>query len=327
MFLWKSLNFILQHHDGYSAYGCSGMKKYYQSLLIEGRKFNRGNVNLTWLGTAGILINDGETGILIDPYVSRFSVGKVAFRLPLKPDLALVRRWAEKLGRKNITAVIVSHSHFDHVADAPYFANEADAPLIGTESTINVGKGASIEDNRLMTVKPGQVVLFGKFAVKFIESCHGFNIMGRIPYAGNIDKPFIPPGTAAQYRLGGVFSLLIKHPAGTILHHGSAGFRTGMYNDVMTDVILLGIGGRGDTDQYLNNVALKTNAQLVLPIHLDNFFRPLEKGLSFLPLVKFREFCRKTEKYRSKFSVKTLPLCKEVTLLPLDPFIVPPSEI
>lgn len=295
------------------------MKKHYESLLLDSDGLRQGDVRLSWLGTAGTFISDGETGILIDPYVSRFRISAVAFRFPLKPDRTLIRNWVEKLGRGKINAVIVSHSHFDHAADAPYFAIEADAPLIGTESTINVGRGTGIDESKLLPVKPGQTMQFGNFTVKFIESVHGPALLGRIPFPGTIDEPLIPPAAAGKYRLGGVFALLITHPAGIILHHGSAGFKPGMYDGIAADVLLLGISGRGNTDQYLENVALQSRAKLVVPIHVDNFFKPLEDGMAFLPTVKFGEFCRKAEKYRAIFMIRTLPFCKEIKILPLNP--------
>ena len=303
------------------------MKKNYENLLMETTGLRQGSVRLTWLGTAGMFIEDGKTGILIDPYVSRFSMSAVALRLPLEPDRTLVRKWVEKLGREKIAAVIVSHSHFDHAADAPYFAVEAGAPLIGTESTVNVGRGAGLEESKLIAVKPGQTMTFGDFTVTFIESFHGPAVLGRVPFPGTIDKPLVSPAAAGKYRLGGVFALLIAHPAGTILHHGSAGFKPDMYDGISVDVLLLGISGRGNTDQYLENVALKTRARLVIPIHLDNFFKPLKDGMSFLPMVKFDEFCRKAEQHRATFMVRTMPLCKEVLTLPLDAAIAPSGAL
>jgi L-ascorbate metabolism protein UlaG (beta-lactamase superfamily) len=307
--------------------GCSEIDLY-ERLMIEKTTAKQGSVRMTWLGTAGMFITDGKAGILIDPYVSRFGMGKVAFRSPLEPDRILVRKWAEKLGRGNITAVIVSHSHFDHAVDAPYFAIEADAPLIGTESTMNVGRGVGMAESKLIAVKPGRIMRFGDFTVKFIESAHGPAFLGSVPYPGTIDKPLIPPAAAGKYRLGGVFALLINHPAGTILHHGSAGFKPGMYDGTDADMLLLGIAGRGDTDQYLENVVLKTRARLVVPVHLDNFFKPIEDGMSLLPMVvKFGEFYRKTEKHRSVFIMRTMPFCKEVAILPLDAAIAPHNAV
>lgn len=306
--------------------GCAEMGLY-ERLVIEKTFTSQKSMRMTWLGTASMFITDGKTGILIDPYVSRFGMSKIVFGSPLEPNCALIRKWAEKLGRENITAVIVSHSHFDHVADAPYFAIEADAPLIGTESTINVGRGAGMAESKLITVKSGRTMRIGDFTVKFIESAHGPAFLGRVPYSGTIDQPLIPPAAAGDYRLGGVFALLITHPCGTILHHGSAGFKPGMYDEIAVDAILLGIGGRGDTDQYLENVVLKTRARLVVPVHFDNFFKPLENGMSFLPMVKFDEFYRKADKHRSAFTLRTMPFCEEVVILPMDAAIEPHGAI
>ena len=72
-------------------------------------------------------------------------------------------------------------------------------------------------------------------------------------------------------------------------------------------------------DGRLENVALQSRAKLVVPIHVDNFFKPLEDGMAFLPTVKFGEFCRKAEKYRAIFMIRTLPFCKEIKILPLNP--------
>lgn len=291
----------------------------YKRLMIDKNVGQHGTVRMTWLGTSAIFVTDGKTGILIDPYVSRFSLIKTLLGSPLMPDRRLIQKWVEKIGRNNIQAVIVSHSHFDHVADAPYFAIETDAPLIGTESTINVGRGAGMAESQLIEAKPDQVMKFGDFTVKFIESEHGL-FMGRTLYPGKIDKPLIPPAAAEEYRVGGVFALLIKHRAGTVLHHGSAGFKPGMYDGTVADVdiLLLGIASRGDTETYLENVALKSRPRLVIPVHLDNFFKPLERGMSFLPGMKFNEFYRNTEKHQSIFTVRTVPFCKTVTILPLD---------
>ncbi len=298
--------------------GCGDMDLY-NSLLIPEPPPVQGSVRMTWLGTAGVLLTDGKTGILIDPYVSRFGMRAIALGSPLEPDRALIKKWCGDLagdGQK-IAAVIVSHSHFDHAADAPFFALETGAPLIGTESTMNIGRGAGLPERLLLAVKPGRTMEFGDFTVRFIESAHGPAFLGRVPYPGMIDAPLVPPAAASRYRLGGVFSLLISHPSGTILHHGSAGFLPGMYDAVRADAVLLGITGREDTDNYLDQVMTGTGARLLVPIHHENFFKPIAGGMSFLPTAGFNEFCKTAAKRRSAFSLHTVPLGKAVAILPL----------
>ncbi len=130
--------------------------KLYRKLMIENTSAQQGALRITWLGTAGVFITDGKTGILIDPYVSRFGQFKILRNSPLKPNRDLIRKWTDILGRENIDAVIVTHSHFDHVADAPF---------IGTESTLNVGRGAGMAENKLGQLDPSHTMVFGDFSV------------------------------------------------------------------------------------------------------------------------------------------------------------------
>jgi L-ascorbate metabolism protein UlaG (beta-lactamase superfamily) len=204
-------------------------------------------VSITWLGTAGVLVSDGATGILIDPYVSRFGFFKIAMGLHLQPNKALVKSWTARLGKGRVGAVAVSHSHFDHCLDAPYFAMETGALLVGSESTLNAGRGVSLAEDRLKAVKLDQSITVGAFTLTFIESIHGPAFFGRVPYKGTIDKPLVPPRAAKDYKLGQTYAILISHPFGTILHHGSAGFIPGMYDGITADVVLLGIVGPGRT--------------------------------------------------------------------------------
>lgn len=289
----------------------------YRSRLMQSRAQENNSVSITWLGTAGVLVSDDVTGILIDPYVSRFGFFKIVMGLHLQPNKALVKSWTARLGKSHVGAVAVSHSHFDHCLDAPYFAMETGAFLVGSESTLNVGRGVSLAEDRLKAVKPNQTITLGAFTLTFIESIHGPAVLGRVPYPGTIDKPLVPPRSAKDYKLGQTYAILISHPLGKILHHGSAGLIHGMYDGIKADVVLLGIVGRGDTGTYLTNIPVKLGAGLVIPIHFDNFFVPLEKGMRILPTAHFGEFCAEADKHSDRFELKTLPLGEKVTILPV----------
>jgi L-ascorbate metabolism protein UlaG (beta-lactamase superfamily) len=283
---------------------------------MRARNDSQGAVSALWLGTAGVLISDGKTGLLIDPYVSRFGMLRIFFNQALEPDRRLITTWLQKLDGRLIQAVIVSHSHFDHSVDAPSFAMLTRAPLIGSDSTMNIGRGAGMQERQLIPVTQGRSLRIGRFTVQFLESRHGPVMFGRVPYPGDITKPLSLPARAGDYRVGTVFGILIKHPSGTILHHGSAGYVPGMYNGIKADVLFMGIAGRGDTDRYLEEVALQTGPRTLIPVHFDNFFRPLDSGLSFLPMVDFSGFMRAAEKYKASITVRTLPIGEAVQVLP-----------
>lgn len=232
---------IMQSYSGIikrmmSGHGSSSLNLYHSRLIQSGAQEDN-TVSITWLGTAGVLVSDGLTGILIDPYVSRCGCLKIALSLLLQPDKDLVKLWMTRLEKVRIGAVAVSHSHFDHCLDAPYFAMEAGAFLMGSESTLNVGRGAALAEDHLQAIKPDQFITVGAFTLQFIESRHGPAFLGRVPYPGTIDKPLVPPRAARDYKLGQTYAILISHPAGTILHHGSAGCLSGMYEGIKADVV------------------------------------------------------------------------------------------
>jgi L-ascorbate metabolism protein UlaG (beta-lactamase superfamily) len=287
--------------------GCAPLDLYRSRLIKPGPPAAPG-VSVTWLGTSGVLVSDGRTDILIDPFVSRYGLLKVGLGFPLRPKQDLIDNWLERLNAKNVRAVLVSHSHYDHSLDAPYFALRTGAVLAGSASTLNIGRGADLPEARLVQVQPGQPLKFGDFTVRFIESRHGPALFGRVPYPGTIDQPLVPPVKASAYRLGGVYGILIEHPAGTLLHHGSAGFVPGMYDGVRADVILLGITGREDTAAYLAEVPGKVRPGRVIPIHFDDFFTPLDDDMDFLYSAHFKEFFDTAD--------RTLPLGETVRLLP-----------
>lgn len=277
------------------------------------------NISITWLGTAGVLVEDDDTGILIDPYVRRFGFFRIALGLPLQPDKTAVKKWCACFEKNKLKAVVVSHSHFDHSIDAPYFVMETNSVLIGSESTLNIGRGAALKPEQLKKAEIGQNLEIGAFTLRFIESSHGPALLGRVPYPGSIDKPLIPPRSAGDYKLGQTYAILISHPSGTIMHHGSAGFKPGMYDDIRADVVLLGIAGRGNTRDYLENVPLKLGAKMIIPIHFDNFFAPLERKMKNLPGVRLKNFIAEAGRYHDSFDLKMLPIGEKREILPLHP--------
>jgi L-ascorbate metabolism protein UlaG (beta-lactamase superfamily) len=105
---------------------------------------------------------------------------------------------------------------------------------------------------------------------------------------GEITAPLVPPARATDYREGGTWSLLVRHPSGTLLIHGSAGWVDGMLAERRADVVLLGIGGLGTKDEayrdaYWREVVGATSPRLLVPIHWDDFTIPLGRPLQPMP--------------------------------------------
>lgn len=277
-------------------------------------------VRVTWLGTAGVLVSDGEAAILIDPFVSRYGLLHVGLRRDIPPMQDKIAAWTAKLSPAPVSAVIVSHSHYDHAMDAPYFATAFAAPILGSSSTANIALGAGMSSSDIVAIEPGSPYQFGRFTVTLLRSEHGPALLGRIPYPGTIDEPLAPPVPATAYKLGEAYSIHVSHPAGSFLHHGSASWVDGMFEGVRADVVFLGVAGRADTAAYLHNVVDAVGAHRLIPFHYDDFFAPLDDGVRPLFNINLNEFFDAVAAHSPAYTVETLPIG-----VPVQLFAAPPA--
>jgi L-ascorbate metabolism protein UlaG (beta-lactamase superfamily) len=280
----------------------------YRDALAMSRPCLPRGISVTWLGAAGVLVGDGDASFLIDPFVSRHGLARVATGRPLAPRIAEVDRWVDRVGARGASAVLVSHSHYDHALDAPFFAVATGGVLAGSESTANVGRGAGLPAGRIRVVGPGDALAVGRFRLTFIESRHGTGLLGRAMYPGRIEAPLAPPAPASAYREGTTFAIRIEHPAGTIVHHGSAGFREGMYAGASADAVLLGLAGATDVEAYLASVVDALGAKCVVPIHFDDFFARLDGPVRVLAGVDLAGFLETVRRTRPSVATAVLPL-------------------
>lgn len=271
-------------------------------------------VQVAWLGTAGLFVTDGKTSFLIDPFVSRYGLARVLTRLALTPQTDLVKEWIKKLGVPPGTPVIVTHSHYDHVLDAPSFAQELGGKLIGSSSTLNVGLGAGMKSDMLATVRAGEVVTLGDFKIRFMKSCHGPQFAGLELWTGDITAPLAQPTGAAHYKVGDHVSLAVEHPKGTFYHQSSACLEPGMYEGVHASTLFLGISARSSTQELVDPALQGTGARRLVPIHWDDFFEPLSEGPEPVTGVDMDEFYETMRLKHPETQVKTLGYAESITL-------------
>lgn len=287
----------------------------------------RSGVTVTWLGVAGIYVEDGDTGILIDPFVSRGSMTlrRVAFNRPLVPEIGTISKTSNLIGADDAAAVIVTHTHYDHAIDAPDFASHADAMLYGSASMGRIADSHGYSD--FQPVEIGQILGakhgLGKFEVEFREGRHGGVVMGFVPDRRTVRTQFGLPGRRTNYQVGTVFSLVIGHPAGTIVYTGTAGVNEGMFEGVKEEgapvVAVLTLTGRDDTTAYLRETVGRTGASTVVPIHFDDLFRPPEQPIRILDQADFEDFVEVLSTEHRGARLRPLPINTACPILPITP--------
>ncbi len=277
-----------------------------------------GSLTASWYGTTAVLIGDGAHAVFIDPFFTRpRGFGRLLRNAQIAPDEALIRDWLARAGVTELDAVLVSHSHYDHAMDAGVVAKQTGARLAGSESTLNIGRGAGLPESQLVAMRPGEARAFGSFEVTFVESRHA-GATGGAP-TGDILAPLAPPAAYLDYKQGGAYSILVAHPQGRVLHHGSAGVVPGALAGRRADVVFLGIALLPDLPGYLAEVVDAVGARRVVPVHWDDFTRPLDAPLRPFPVVVRLDKFFDGMADRPDIAVQTLETGRRVALFPQAP--------
>jgi L-ascorbate metabolism protein UlaG (beta-lactamase superfamily) len=232
---------------------------------------------LSWLGTAGFVVETHETTLLVDPFLTR--PGLRGLVRPYVPDdLAIARHVPRR-----VDAILCGHSHYDHVADAPRIAKLTRAKLVGSATTCAWGRAEGVPEDKLVQVREeGALVTVGDVEVRFVPSKHG-RFFKRVPFPGEITNTPRVPSRFWHYRMGGAFGLLLRAPGVSVYHNGSADLVDAALEGEQADVLIAGLAGRRGTENYVARLVRALQPKLVVPTHHDAFFAPMERGLHLLP--------------------------------------------
>lgn len=284
-------------------------------------------LRVRFVGVATLLFDDGETAWITDGFFSRPPKLATVFG-QIAPDRAEIDKALGKLGVQRLAAVVPVHSHYDHAMDAPVVAERTGAVLVGSTSTLMIGRGLGLPEARMREVKHGDVLQFGRFKLTFLESRHSPTLWTSAEaHSELISAPLVPPAHASAYKEGAVWSLLVEHDGRSLLVQGSAGYVPGLLQGRHADTVLLGVGtlgrkGPAYVDTYWRETVTALGAKRVIPIHWDDFWRPLDAPLLAMPLLldDFGTTWAALQEHgaRDGVDVKLPPLW-----LPMDPFATP----
>ncbi|OLR92032.1 MBL fold metallo-hydrolase [Actinokineospora bangkokensis] len=252
-------------------------------LLEPSAAASLGQVRATFLGVSTVLLDDGHTAVLTDGFFSRPGIVRTLARR-IAPDRARIAAALRLAGVTDLAAVFVCHSHYDHALDSAVVAAATGAQLLGSTSTARTA--GILADHRVTVVQPGQPMRFGEFTLTALPAQHSPG--DRVP--GTIDHPLDPPARMRDWRTGDCYSLHVTHRDRALLVHASANFLPGALADQQADTVYLGVGTLGKQDDrfradYWAETVTAVGARRVLPIHWDNFTRPLHRPLRPLPRV------------------------------------------
>lgn len=204
-------------------------------------------MEINYIGHSTVELVEGETRILIDPF--------------LKPNNPTAQVTADEV---DPTHVLLTHAHVDHTADAVAVGKRTGASFVAQAELANVLGEQGIED--VADPNFGGTVEFDWGWVKLVQAFHSST------WPGSEDRPFSPtPGTVT----GPAGGLVVNLAGETLYHLGD----TSLFGDLKliaertpVEIAFIPIGGHYTMDRHDAVVAAEfVGAGTVIPVHYNTF--------------------------------------------------------
>lgn len=260
--------------------------KYANYYVSDDKDPEQGQIKVTYFGVTTLLLDDGETQLLIDGFFSRPALLKT-LSTEISSDTVLIDQLMRDHGMQRIKAIFVAHSHYDHAFDVAHVTKKSGAILYGSESTLNIARGGQVQEEQLRLFAPGQDVLIGDYAVRVLATIHSPD--NALQDDGvTIPEPLAQPAKFDRYHEGGSFDFYIRHGQHKLFIKPSPNYAMGALDSLQADVLMLGIGTVGKRpqewqDNYYRHTVGALHATTLIPLHWDDFLQPISDHLVMLP--------------------------------------------
>ena len=250
--------------------------------------------SISWLGVAGLKIETDDGWILFDPYLSRHTKFETFFK-PILPKARLVEGFLNN--HQSIAAIFVSHTHSDHAADIPKFAQLSSAKICGSKSLGIILKTFGVAKN-FLNVEDNPAISGNGWKVTAIKSKHGKALLGKEPFPGEITK-FPKKPRVVRYRTGQTFNFLVEIEGLKILHLGSAELIEANLSSALekpADIAFFCVPG-WDKEEALKRFLKTAKPKVVIPFHYDDFSSELnQENIKTIPGIDLALFTSAVKK-------------------------------
>lgn len=207
----------------------------------------------------------------------------------------------------DLSAVVVTHSHYDHAMDVGEVAKRnPKAAIIGSDATRNILDGwarwsgmepESFAHRTLMSRFRRVPELgdsgryeekIGSFTITVLVGSHAETPFGFLEDE-QIDQPLVPPRRIADYALGAIHIVHVAHRPSTqsMVIVGSAGVpMEDVLEGLDADVVFLAVAAMPrdhEQIQYFDRTIGALKPKVVIPIHWDSQFDAPQNGKSVEP--------------------------------------------
>ena len=271
-------------------------------------------VQVRYLGVSGLSIRIGKDHIITAPFYSCPGLGRV-LQGSIEPRRELILKLAPPLD--DVQAVLVGHSHYDHLMDVPVLAQERlpkGCVIYGSRTAAHILAAAELEQ-RIEVVndhagdydRPGTWRPIGaRFRIMALRSDHAPHFAGIRVYDGVYDEDLEElPTSAGGWRLGVTFAYLIdvldagsSRPVFRIYYQDAAadppaGIPPPLHDGKPVDLAVLCTAAFHQVDRHPEAIIMATSPRFVLATHWEDFFRPQTEALAAVPGTDLEEFLRR----------------------------------
>lgn len=244
-------------------------------------------LSISYFQCGGICIKSGNDVILVDPFASNPSVVS-----KVKTDTAAIGLIMKGINRADIKAILVSHSHYDHLMDAPYIMNTycpQTTKLFVNHTGVKIAERLKVDSARIVDVEQpaGFTSVSGNIRVLPIICSHPPHIGNRKLYDGEY-RPKTKPCQKSFWRCGKPYAYLIDIMDGTEVsfrlmvqtsasNEASANLPDSLLKAKGVDVLVMPVALYSKTPGYPASVLNIIKPKYTIIGHWENFFIPYKK--------------------------------------------------
>lgn len=227
-------------------------------------------MKVTWYGTASIGLTDGETKLLIDPYVRR---NKKLDNTPLG-------------AYTGADAILVTHGHLDHIQDIPKLTKaDTKVPVYCTATPCKTLQKYGVAPERIREISCGEQFSIGNFNIKVH---HGHHVTFNAAYVAKVFARctvMFPKTFQFEYynirmpENDEIVIYEIENGGKTVLVMGSYGIDEKETYPENADLFILPYGGSTAIPEMAMPFIEKIHPKKILVDHFDDAFPPLTRRM------------------------------------------------
>ncbi len=218
------------------------------------------SLTFRWLGVAGVVLESAGQVLALDPFFTRPSLLQMLRPVGSNTDLV-----ADRLPECHF--VLVTHSHYDHMMDVPEVMLNTRAVAYGSPNSCQLLRIMGIPSVQFHEICVGDKLSMGEFQVEVIRGQHSPIPFGWI-LNGRLKPELRPPLHAWEYRMDECLGYCITIEGMRVLVCAV---------EPQPADLLFAVAQ--ETKPYYMRLFQGVHPHTFVPLHWDNFTRPLDKPL------------------------------------------------